>query len=72
MLRVAMDKQLTAPLILGGALDFLAVLVELTQIDPPLLFLLTPGDPPPPSHASAEHQRTETGQAHHRKESGLQ
>jgi hypothetical protein len=72
LLRVAVDEQLAAPLILCSALHFLPVIVELAQIDAPLLFLLTPGDSPSPSHASAEHQRTEPGQTHHREKPGLQ
>ena len=72
LLRVAVHEQLAAPLILCGALHFFAVLVELAQIDAPLLFLLAPTDPAPSPEASAEHQRAETDQAHHREEAGLQ
>jgi len=59
-------------LVLGGALDFVTILVELAQIHTALLFLLAPRDPAPTSEASAEHQRTEPGQAHHREEARLQ
>ena len=71
-LRIAMHEQLAAALVLGGALHFVAVLVELAQIDTPLLFLLAPRDPPPTSEASAEHQRAEPDQSHHREKSRLQ
>ena len=72
LLRVAVHEQLAAPLVLGGALDFVAVLVELAQVDAPLLFLLAPGNPATATEASAERQRAEAGQAHHREEAGLQ
>ena len=72
VLRIAVYEQLAAALILRGALHFVAVLVELAQIDTALLFLLAPRDPAPTSEASAEHQRAEPGQAHHREEAGLQ
>ena len=67
-----MHEELAAPLILSGALDFVAVVIELAQIAATLLFLLAPGDPPTPPDAPAEHQRAEPDQTDHRKEAGLQ
>ena len=68
LLRIAVYEQLATALVLGGALDFVTILVELAQIDTALLFLLAPRDPAPTSEASTEHQRAEPGQAHHREE----
>ena len=42
VLRITVYEQLTTALILSGALDFVAVLVELAQIDAPLLLLFAP------------------------------
>src|ERR1700733_4388832 len=60
-LRVAVHEQLAATQILRGTLNFFAILVELAQVDTPLLFLLAPGDSPASAEAPAEHQRAEAG-----------
>src|SRR6202012_3614258 len=54
LLRVTVHEQLAAAQILCGALNFFAILVELAQVDTPLLFLLAPGDSPASTEAPAE------------------
>ena len=72
LLRVTVDEELAPALLLSGALHFVAIIVELTQVAAALLFLFTPAYPASAPESPAEHQGAEPDQTDHREESGLQ
>ncbi len=69
--RIPVNEQSVAALLLRRALNLIAVLVELPQIDSPLLLLFTPTDPSGASESAAEHQGSETKQTDQREKTRL-
>jgi hypothetical protein len=49
-------------MLLSRTLNFVAILVELSEIASALLLLLAPTDPAAPTEPTAEHHRTECDQ----------
>ena len=69
---IAVNERSVASLLLRRALNLIAILVELPQIDPPLFLLFTPTDPSGTSESAAEHQGPEANKTDQREKARLQ